>query len=182
MGGIVQKETVVFGGGCFWCTEAVFLRLGGVLSVTPGYAGGTTKRPTYEQVVTGATGHAEVVRIEYDPDVTSFHDLLTVFFATHNGTTPNRQGSDVGTQYRSMILYATEAQRREAEAFIRDMENDGATKMVTEIVPLEAFYPAEEYHRNYFEKHGDAPYCQAVIRPKLGKLEDRFHSLLKENV
>ena len=147
----------------------------------PGYAGGTTTNPTYEQVCTGRTGHAEATKIEYDPSVISFKDLLTVFFATHDPTTLNRQGNDIGTQYRSIILYSTPEQKAEAEAFIRDLDADGKSKTVTEVKPLDIFYDAEEYHRNYYKNNSRAPYCQIMISPKLEKLQKRFDELLKKD-
>jgi len=176
-----KRESAVFGGGCFWCTEAVFAELKGVVSVMPGYAGGRTKNPSYEEVCDGMTGHAEVIRIEFDPAEMGFRDLLTVFFATHDPTTLNRQGNDVGTQYRSVILYANEEQRREAEAFIKEL-NDSKTfgrPVVTTVEPLKDFYDAEEYHRNYYAKNPYQPYCQYMIPPKLGKLHKQFKDLLK---
>lgn len=173
-----QNQIAVFGGGCFWCTEAVFTELRGVVSVMPGYAGGQTKNPTYEQVCAGGTGHAEVSQIEYDPTEVSYNDLLTVFFATHDPTTPSRQGNDVGTQYRSIILYTTPEQKPEAEIFIEGLNKEGE-KVVTELKPLEKFYPAEDYHREYFKKNPDKTYCQLVISPKLEKLREKFEKLLK---
>ncbi len=173
-----KKEIAVFGGGCFWCIEAVFNQLKGAISVMPGYAGGTTKDPTYQDVSNGTTGHAEVVRIEYDPESTSYADLLTVFFATHDPTTVNRQGADVGTQYRSVIFYTTPEQERDAEKMIETL-NESGSRVVTAVEPLDVFYEAEEYHRDYFVKNTSAPYCQVVINPKLDKLKARFHELLK---
>lgn len=175
-----KNQIAVFGGGCFWCVEAVFGELKGVVSVLPGYAGGTTKNPTYEEVSTGKTGHAEAVKIEYNPDEISYDDLLTVFFATHDPTTLNRQGPDVGTQYRSIILYTTEDQKKAAEKFIKTL-NESGPKVVTEIKPLKDFYEAEDYHKRYYEKNKSAPYCQIVINPKLDKLKEKFHELLKSN-
>ncbi|MBI4142795.1 peptide-methionine (S)-S-oxide reductase MsrA [Candidatus Uhrbacteria bacterium] len=171
-------DTAIFGGGCFWCTEATFGMLRGVVSVTPGYAGGTDPDPSYERVCGGTTGHAEVVRVEYDPTMISYDDLLTVFFATHDPTTRNRQGNDVGTQYRSVILTTTPEQRERAIAFIARLERDGGNPIVTEVRPLEVFYPAEAYHRRYFEQHPEQAYCQLVISPKLEKLKTRFQELL----
>jgi peptide-methionine (S)-S-oxide reductase len=178
-----KTRIVVFGGGCFWCTEAVFEQLNGVLSVMPGYAGGSVADPTYEDVCTGETGHAEVIRIEYDPAQISFKDLLTVFFATHDPTTLNRQGADRGTEYRSIILYSTEDQKREAEAFIEDLNNcyPEGKQVVTELSPLTAFYPAEEYHREFYRNNWPAPYCQFVIDPKLAKLRSEFSPLLNSS-
>jgi peptide-methionine (S)-S-oxide reductase len=178
-----KTEVAVFGGGCFWCTEAVFLELQGVQSVMPGYAGGRTKNPTYEQVCGGMTGHAEVIRIDFDPAEIGYRDLLTVFFATHDPTTLNRQGNDVGTQYRSTILYANEEQRREAEAFIKELNESKAFErpVVTTVEPLGEFSEAEEYHRNYYAKNPNQSYCQYMIPPKLGKLHKNFKDLLKSH-
>jgi peptide-methionine (S)-S-oxide reductase len=173
-------ETIVFGGGCFWCTEAVFGVLKGVVSVKSGYAGGTTPNPTYESVSSGGTGHAEVLKIEYDPAVISFHDLLTVFFASHDPTTRNRQGADTGTQYRSIILYTTEAQKIEAEKYITELKKD--LNIVTELKPLDRFYPAEDYHQDYYKNHEDQMYSQVVIKPKLEKLQKEFDRLLKHSL
>lgn len=179
-----KLSTAVFGGGCFWCTEALFKELKGVRSVMPGYAGGTTPGPTYEDVSGGATGHAEVIRIEYDPSVVSYKDLLEVFFSTHDPTTLNRQGNDVGTQYRSLVLYADESQKRDAEAVMEDLRKTGAfggREIVTELKPAGEFYEAEAYHRDYYEKNkGENPYCQVVIDPKLKKFREKFRSLLKD--
>jgi peptide-methionine (S)-S-oxide reductase len=176
-----MEEIAVFGGGCFWCTEAVFSELRGVLSVMPGYAGGKMPNPTYEQVCTGATGHAEVTRIEFDPKEISFENLLTVFFATHDPTTLNRQGADVGTQYRSAIFYTSDAQKSAAEAFIKKLHDSdpGGKPVVTEITPLDKFYPAEDYHRDYFRNNPNQPYCQLIIEPKVEKLQKEFGELLK---
>jgi peptide-methionine (S)-S-oxide reductase len=152
-----------------------------VSAVMPGYAGGKTENPTYEQVCGGATGHAEVIRIEFDPAKIAYNDLLTVFFATHNPTTPNQQGADIGTQYRSAIFYTTEAQKKDAEAFIAKLNEGDGPKAVTEVSPLNAFYPAEEYHRKYYQNNSSAPYCQVVINPKLEKVREKFNQLLKES-
>jgi peptide-methionine (S)-S-oxide reductase len=178
-----HNEVAVFGGGCFWCTEAVFERLRGVSSVIPGYAGGTVENPTYEQVCGGGTGHAEVIRIEYDPGQIGYADLLTVFFATHDPTTLNRQGNDVGTQYRSVVLYDNEQQKREAESFIKELNdaNAFAKPVVTTLEPLGVFYPAEDYHHKYFARNPYQPYCQYTIPPKLEKLQRRFADLLKNH-
>lgn len=176
-----QYEVAVFGGGCFWCTEAVFQMLKGVISVTPGYTGGTTQNPSYEEVSAGVTGHAEVIRIEYDPALIAYRDLLTVFFASHDPTTLNRQGNDVGTQYRSVIFYTTEDQKDIAQKQIEkiDASSPEGGKVVTEIHPLEDFYPAEEYHKNYYVQNSDKPYCQLIINPKLEKIQEEFANLLK---
>jgi peptide-methionine (S)-S-oxide reductase len=176
-----ELAMAVFGGGCFWCVEAVFAELRGVHSVTSGYAGGETANPTYEQVCSGRTGHAEVVKIEYDPQQISFRDLLTVFFATHDPTTLNRQGNDVGTQYRSAVFYASEEQKQQAAAFIKELD-DGKnfrSAMVTTLEPLKEFYPAEDYHQNYYADNPHQPYCQYTIPPKLNKLHQQFRRLLK---
>lgn len=174
----MNTGTAVFGGGCFWCTEAVFDMLRGVKSVVPGYAGGKTVKPSYEAVCTGETGHAEVIKVDFDPSVISYDDLLTVFFAAHDPTTRNRQGNDVGTQYRSIILYADETQRKAAAAFITKLNADGK-KVVTDLVPLETFYEAESTHHRYFEKNPDKAYCQLVINPKLENVRERFQELMK---
>lgn len=173
-----KNQTAVFGGGCFWCTEAVFEQLKGVQSVMPGYAGGTTPNPTYESVCSGTTGHAEVLRVEFDPGVITYEDLLTVFFAAHDPTTLNRQGNDVGTQYRSIILTTTDEQRQVAEAFIKKLDEDGP-KVVTEVKPLEVFHEAEAYHHHYFQTHPDQAYCQLIINPKLEKVKKKFEQLFK---
>lgn len=180
-----SPEIAVFGGGCFWCTEAIFKMLRGVLSVTPGYAGGTTPNPTYESVCRGTTGHAEVVKIEYDPSLISYRDLLTVFFATHDPTTLNRQGNDVGTQYRSLVLAANDAQKKEAEAFIREIDaaHPAGGKVVTEVKllgdpPTGGFYPAEDFHMDYYARNRGAPYCRLIINPKLEKVQKEFAALL----
>jgi peptide-methionine (S)-S-oxide reductase len=178
----MNVEKAVFGGGCFWCTEAVFKSLKGVYKVLPGYAraeagqAGGTVPPTYQEVSTGKTGYAEVVYIEYDPEEVSYRDLLTVFFGSHDPTTLNRQGSDIGTQYRSVVFYTTEEQKKEAEKFVGEIE--GA---VTEVVPFKEFFEAEDYHKNYYERHKDAPYCQLVINPKLDKVQEKFNNLLKSH-
>lgn len=176
-------ESAVFGGGCFWCTEVLFKSLKGVLHVTPGYSGGVLKgvRPTYEQVSTGTTGHAEVVKIDFDPNIITFEDLLSVFFNTHNPTTLNQQGNDFGTQYRSVIFYTNEEQKKLALKLIEDLSNNKAypDPIVTTIEPFKEFFEAEDYHQNYYENHKDAPYCEIVIAPKLEKLNKRFEELLK---
>ena len=172
-------QIAVFGGGCFWCTEAIFDELRGVVSVMPGYAGGNTEDPTYHKVSSGNTGHAEVVRIEYDSEKISYTDLLSVFFATHDPTTKNRQGADIGTEYRSLILYVNENQKKEAETFVAKLNQTG-TAVVTGIEPLGTFYTAEEYHKKYYQNNATAPYCQIVISPKLEKLREKFSALLKK--
>lgn len=177
----MKKEIAVFGGGCFWCTEAVFKMLRGVLSVVPGYAGGTTEQPTYETVSGGRTGHAEVIKITYDSPQITYNDLLTVFFASHDATTVNRQGNDVGGQYRSVIFYTTQAQKKAAQDFIKEINasHKEGKLIVTELKPLEAFYKAEEYHKDYYATHPGNPYCELVINPKLEKVQKQFAALLK---
>ncbi len=176
-----MKETAIFGGGCFWCTEAIFQELRGVLSVMPGYAGGATPNPTYESVCSGTTGHAEVIKIEYDPSLITFKDLLTVFFATHDSTTLNRQGNDIGTQYRSIILYTTPEQEHEARHFIDQLTASSSEggRITTEVKPLDKFFPAEDYHRNYYKDNPSQAYCQIIINPKLEKVQKKFADLLK---
>ena len=178
-----EKELAIFGGGCFWCTEAVFKMLKGVYGVLPGYAGGTTKNPTYEQVSSGNTGHAECIQIEFDPAEVKYTDLLTVFFGSHDPTTVNRQGADIGTQYRSVIFWTTPAQRVEAKVFIDriNASNKEGKPIVTEVLPLDTFYVAENYHKDYYERNKDAGYCQLVINPKLEKVVQKFGELLKNN-
>ena len=174
-------KTAVLGGGCFWCTEAVFSGLKGVLRVTPGYAGGDIDRPTYQQVCSGTTGHAEVIKIEFDPSVISYSNLLEVFFHVHDPTTLNRQGNDSGEQYRSIILYSDDEQKAAAERFVRDLSTNGEFKrpVVTEIKRLTAFYEAEDYHRGYFENNSGQPYCRMIIKPKLDKFRQKFPESLK---
>lgn len=178
----VKTDTATFGAGCFWCVEAVFQELDGVMSVSSGYMGGAVKNPTYKEVCTGQTGHAEVARIIYDPAKISFADLLEVFWKTHDPTTLNRQGADVGTQYRSVIFYHSEEQKTEAESYKKKLDESGAwdKPLVTEISPAEIFYEAEEYHQNYYTQNGDASYCQFVIRPKMDKFRKAFADKLKK--
>ena len=164
-------ERADLGGGCFWCMEAVFERLPGVISVTSGFAGGTTPNPTYEQVCTETTGHAEVTQIEFDPAKISYAKLLDVFWQAHDPTTLNRQGADVGTSYRSIILYRSEEQKQTAEKSRTEAQKNFKNRIVTEIVPYTKFYKAEDYHQQYFDNNSGAPYCQIVIAPKLKKLE-----------
>jgi peptide-methionine (S)-S-oxide reductase len=175
-----RTEIAVFAGGCFWCTEAVFERLRGVVSVMPGYTGGTLPNPRYEQVCSGRTGHAESIKVEYDPGVLSYTDLLSVFFATHDPTTLNRQGADIGTEYRSAIFYTNEEQRRAAEAYIKELDEQLPHKVVTEVTPLKEFYEAEDYHQQYYDDNAFAPYCQFVIEPKLRKLYKNFGTMVKQ--
>ena len=176
-----KYESVVVGGGCFWCIEALFLSVRGVKKVTPGYAGGSTPDPTYEEVSAGRSGHAEVIRIEYDPSVLNFDDLLEVFFTAHDPTTLNRQGNDEGAQYRSIILYENEAQKKSAEKYVKKLTDEKvfSRPIVTEIKPLRSFYDAEDYHKNYYDKNKEAPYCRYAILPKLSKLKGKFGRLVK---
>jgi len=168
-------------GGCFWCLEAVFDQLEGVEDVVSGYSGGSVPNPTYQQVCAGTSGHAEVVQVTFDPDQISFRDVLRVFFTFHDPTTLNRQGADVGTQYRSAVFYHSPEQKRAAEEVIAELVAAGAWErpVVTEISPYTAFYPAEDYHRDYFENNPDQPYCRAVIAPKVAKLRHAFLERLK---
>jgi peptide-methionine (S)-S-oxide reductase len=170
-------DVAVLGGGCFWCLEAVFSELRGVIRVLPGYAGGTAVNPTYKQVCTGDTGHAEVVKITFDPQVIRFRDLLTIFFHTHDPTTPDRQGPDEGTQYRSIVLYRGEEQKKATEEVIAELEDSklwGGAKFVTQLKSFEVFYEAEVAHQEYFKLHPEKPYCQSVISPKVIKLHKLF--------
>ena len=178
---VVKTEVAVFGGGCFWCTEAVFNRFKGVMNVTSGYAGGKTTNPDYYQVSEGRTGHAEVIKIEFDPSQISYKQLLDVFWNTHDPTTLNQQGADVGTQYRSIILYTSDEQKQQAEKSLQELKSAStfAQPIVTEIQPLGEFYTAEEYHQKYFDKNPDQPYCQVVISPKVEKVLQKYAALLK---
>jgi peptide-methionine (S)-S-oxide reductase len=177
-----QLGTATLGGGCFWCLEAVYAELNGVVKVESGYAGGEVPNPTYRQVCTGTTGHAEVAQITFDPAVIAFSDLLNVFFTIHDPTTLNRQGGDVGTQYRSVIFYHNEAQRQQAQSLIRELEEKKIWKnpIVTVIEPLDTFYRAEDYHQEYFSRNPGQPYCQAVIAPKVAKLRKMYMEKLKK--
>ncbi|MFA6973290.1 MAG: peptide-methionine (S)-S-oxide reductase MsrA [Parcubacteria group bacterium] len=172
-------EVAVLGGGCFWCVEAVYRHVKGVKNVTAGYAGGATVNPTYATVSTGETGHAEVVKIEFDPEIITYADLLHIFFTVHNPTTLNQQGADVGTQYRSMILYANAHQREVAEKVITELSGQKVfdQPIVTKLFPLEQFFPAEEYHQRYFEKNPNAAYCQLTVAPKVAKFRAKFGNL-----
>lgn len=176
-----KHEIAVLGGGCFWCTEAVFQSLRGVSNVTSGYAGGTTSNPTYQQVCSGSTGHAEVIKIDYDPSQITYQDLLTVFFASHDPSTPNQQGNDVGTQYRSVIFYTSPGQEQIANNFINALNSSSqpGRKIVTEIAPLTKFYPAELSHQDYYNQNREQAYCQLVINPKLEKAQKDFTNLLR---
>ena len=176
----MKTEIAVFGGGCFWCTEAIYQELEGVIQVWPIYAGGHVPNPTYEMVCTGKTGHAEGIKIEFDPEKISYRSLLTVFFGTHDPTTLNRQGNDVGTQYRSIILTTSPEQKSEAQATIQAIQKDLSDPIVTEVKPLETLYEAEDYHQNYYARNVLQPYCQFVINPKLAKLKEKFRELLKK--
>ena len=178
---MTKTKTAVFGGGCFWCTEAIFKRVNGVLSVEPGYAGGETVEPTYQQVCSGRTGHAEVIRVEYDPQVVTYTDLLEIFWHAHDPTTLNRQGNDIGTQYRSIILYANDEQKKQAEASLKTADASGmfSQPVVTQIEALGAFYPAEKYHYDYFANNPNQPYCRAVISPKVQHFMNDFSGKLK---
>ena len=177
-----KTETAIFAGGCFWCTEAFFTDLKGVEKVVSGYIGGKTENPTYKEVCTGTTGHAEAIKITYNPDEVAYEDLLEIFFATHDPTTLNRQGADEGTQYRSEIFYTTEAQKTAAENFIKLLTDQDiyGKKIVTKISKASTFYPAEDYHQDYYAQNTNQPYCQAVISPKLEKLKKNYKSKLKE--
>jgi peptide-methionine (S)-S-oxide reductase len=177
-----STETATFGTGCFWCTEAIYKELNGVISVMPGYSGGYTENPTYKEVCSGNTGYAECAQIVFDPSKTSFQELLEVFWKVHDPTTLNRQGPDVGTQYRSVIFYHDDEQKNLAEKFKTELDRSGAfdKPIVTQIVPMEKFYPAENYHRDYYEYNKDKnPYCSVVIRPKVEKFKKVFASKLK---
>ncbi len=174
-------DTATFGAGCFWCVEAIFQDLSGVEKVISGYSGGTIKNPAYREVTTGRTGHAEVVQIIYDPQKISYHELLEIFWQTHDPTTLNRQGADVGTQYRSAIFYHNQEQKETAEYYKQELDRSGAFKapVVTEITAFKDFYPAEDYHQNYYNLNKEAPYCTYVIEPKLDKFKKVFKDKLK---
>jgi peptide-methionine (S)-S-oxide reductase len=177
-----KTETATFGTGCFWCTEAQFQQLEGVLTVESGYSGGEKPNPTYDEVCTGNTGHAEVVQITYDPAKISFATLLEAFWLSHDPTQLNRQGNDVGTQYRGVIFYHNEEQRKEAEFYKQKLQESGSysAPIVTEIAPFKAFYKAENYHQNYYNQNGSAPYCYYVVKPKLEKFKKAFAEKLKK--
>lgn len=176
-----ELETATLGGGCFWCTEAVYLELNGVVEVKPGYSGGHVKNPTYKEVCTEATGHAEVVQITFDPEIVSFTEILEVFFVTHDPTTLNRQGNDVGTQYRSAIFYHSEKQKQTALKVIELLEKEKAYNkpIVTEVTRFDTFYVAEDYHINYFARNKNQPYCQYVVAPKVEKFRKVFKEKMK---
>jgi len=171
-----STETATLGGGCFWCTEAIFQMLPGVKSVASGYAGGTTENPTYQEVCTGKTGHAEVIQVTYDPQVVSYEKILETFWEAHDPTTLDRQGADTGTQYRSIILYNSEAQKRAAELSKAEAQKHFSRPIVTEIVPLKKFYQAEGYHQDYYRSNPNQPYCRFVIRPKVEKFEKKLEA------
>jgi peptide-methionine (S)-S-oxide reductase len=179
----MKSEVATLANGCFWCSEAIFTRLKGVKSVVPGYSGGSVEDPSYDEVCTGSTGHAEAAQIEFDPGITSFEKLLDVFWHTHDPTTLNRQGNDVGTQYRSAIFYHDERQRKIAQRSKMEFEKEGIYKdpIVTEITPFKNFYVAEDYHKKYYEQHKDAPYCRFVIDPKIRKLLKEYTEDISES-
>jgi peptide-methionine (S)-S-oxide reductase len=176
-----NREVATLGGGCFWCLEAVYDDLKGVTDVVSGYAGGNVPNPSYERVCSGMTGHAEVVQVTFDPSVISYREILDVFFSIHDPTTPNRQGNDVGTQYRSIILYHSPQQKAVAEELIAELGRSGGWKnqLVTQVEPLKEFYPAEEYHQEYFRKNPYQPYCQLVVAPKVTKAHQKFTLMMK---
>ena len=175
-------DTVTLGAGCFWCVEGVYLELKGVEKVVSGYSGGHQENPSYKEVCNGTTGHAEVAQISFDPELVSFREILEVFFLVHDPTTRNRQGNDVGTQYRSAIFYHSQAQKDTAETIIRELNASGAwdNPIVTEVKPFEKFWPAEDYHQNYYQQNSEQPYCQYVVRPKLEKFRKVFKDKLKK--
>jgi peptide-methionine (S)-S-oxide reductase len=175
------SDIVTLGGGCFWCTEAAFLELKGVEKVESGYSGGTIPNPNYSQVCSGLTGHAEAVQVTFNPSVISLQDLLNFFFTIHDPTTLNRQGADVGTQYRSVVFYRDSKQKIIAEQVIRQIETSGVwnSPIVTQLVPFSAFYKAEDYHQDYFKKNPGQPYCRVVIAPKIAKMRKHYHERLK---
>lgn len=182
MGNTNNLKTAIFGGGCFWCTEAIFSSLNGVTEVLPGYIGGAKANPTYEEVCTGETGHAEAIKITYEPTLINYNQLLEIFFSSHNPTTLNRQGEDVGTQYRSEIFFTDESQKELAKEYINILSEEKVfvDPIVTKLSPAAMFYVAEDYHKNYFEKNGDKnPYCQMVVKPKVDKFKTKYGSKLK---
>ena len=178
---MANKELATLGGGCFWCLDAVYRDLEGVEQVVSGYTGGARPNPTYQQVCSGATGHAEVVQLTFDPEVVSFREILEIFFTIHDPTTLNRQGADVGTQYRSAIFYHTPEQQATAEAVIQSLDEAGlwGQPIVTEVAPLDSFYPAEDYHQDYYRQNTGQPYCQVVISPKVAKFRRKYTERLK---
>ncbi|MFO0999254.1 MAG: peptide-methionine (S)-S-oxide reductase MsrA [Planctomycetaceae bacterium] len=178
-----KTQLATFGGGCFWCTEAVFLKVRGVHKVVSGYTGGSKPNPTYKEICTGLTGHAEVIQIEFDPSKVTFEQLLDVFFHTHDPTTKNRQGADVGTQYRSSVFYHDEAQKETTKKVIAELDKSGDfdDPIVTTIEEMKKFYPAEDYHQDYFAQNPDNPYCQAVVGPKVAKFQKRYKEMMKKD-
>lgn len=174
-------QIATFGNGCFWCTEAIFSQLNGVLKAVSGYSGGSTLNPDYKTVCAGSTGHAECIQIEYDDSIISFEDLLEIFFNTHNPTTLNRQGEDVGTQYRSVVFYRTVDEKQITESYINQLNTSGifSNPIVTTLEPFHEFYPAEDYHQNYLSLNGHNPYCQLVVRPKVEKFKKTYAAKLK---
>jgi peptide-methionine (S)-S-oxide reductase len=179
----MDSEVATLGGGCFWCLEPIYADLKGVKDVVVGYSGGSVPDPSYEQVCTGRTGHAEVVQVRFDPETVSYREILEVFFAVHDPTTPNRQGADVGPQYRSAIFYHDEDQRRVAEDVIQELEEEDiwGKPIVTEVSPIKEFYEAEEYHQEYYQKNPNQGYCRVVIAPKVSKFRQKYQSQLKSN-
>lgn len=175
-------ETATFGGGCFWCTEAIFKRIKGIVSVMSGYAGGHMDNPTYKDVTTGKTGHAESIQITFDPGIVPYDKLLEIFFATHDPTTEDRQGTDIGTQYRSVIFYHNDKQKYAVESMIQKIEKEGLYKnpVLTQLLPFKNFYKAEDYHQNFYDSNKNYPYCQIVINPKIKKLLKEFKSEIKQ--
>jgi peptide-methionine (S)-S-oxide reductase len=180
---MLNMDTVTFGTGCFWCTEAIFQQVEGVFSVVSGYSGGGVENPTYEQVCSGVTGHAECLNIVFDSSKVSYDQLLEIFWKTHDPTTLNRQGNDIGTQYRSVIFFRNDKQKKTAQEYMTALDKSGAFSrpIVTTLEPMSVFYPAEKYHQNYYNQNGSQPYCQYVIRPKVEKFEKVFKSKMKKN-
>ncbi len=178
----MNKQVATFGGGCFWCIEAIVQRLEGVTEVISGYAGGATTNPNYRAISTGTTGHAEVVQVTFDSDIISYEDLITIFMTSHDPTTPNRQGTDRGTQYRSIILYHDTKQKQTVDMVLKSLKSSFPNSIVTEVAPLEAFYSAERYHQNYFNSNSTAGYCRVVIDPKIKKLREKYADKLKKEM
>jgi len=178
---MVNYELATLGGGCFWCTEAVFLEIEGVEKVVPGYSGGHVKNPTYKQVTTGTTGHAEVIQVTFDPEIITYREILEIFFTMHDPTQLNRQGADVGTQYRSVVFYHSEEQKKTSNVFIGEMKETNIFNLpiVTKLEPFEEFYEAEDYHKNYYQRNKNQGYSRFVIAPKLDKVEKKFKEMLK---
>lgn len=176
-----KHEVSTLGGGCFWCTEAVFLEIKGIIDVVPGYSGGHVKDPTYEQVITGKTGHAEVIQVTFNPEIVTFKEILEIFFVMHDPTTLNREGVDIGPQYRSIIFYYSDEQKRIAETYIEELNHKKVYKqpIVTQLEPFKEFYKAEDYHKNYYERNKQQGYSRYVIAPKLDKIEKKFKQKIK---